>query len=486
MTNLAKSLPGERSESRLPDLKPVYTPAEAKAEADRCLYCADAPCIQACPTSIDIPTFIKKIASENVRGSARTILEQNILGYSCARVCPVEVLCVGACVYNGWHRAPIAIGRLQRFATETATRAGEKPLFVALAKTGKDGTSGGSAHGVVTRDGTSGGSARGVVTRQVALIGAGPASLACAAELALGGHHATIFEKRAVPGGLNTTGIAPYKLHAEDALHEVEWVASLGVEIRTGVEVGKDLKGPALLAEYDAVFIGVGLGADSKLGLPGEDGPGVFGATAWIEAMKLTKAEKDGTSAGSAPGVVTRDGLGRVVVVGGGNTAIDMARECAQLGAKSVTMVYRRGPSEMSGYAHELESARKEGVELLFETTPVGFERDASQRLMGVRVASTQGGKPVAGTERILPCETVGVAIGQSKLRGIALELAGVALDAKGCVVADPATGATGNKKVWSGGDCINGGKEVVNAVADGRNAARDMMRGWGGGEAKS
>jgi dihydropyrimidine dehydrogenase (NAD+) subunit PreT len=439
MTNLAKSLPGERSESRLEDHKPLYTPAEAKAEADRCLYCADAPCIKACPTSIDIPTFIKKIASENVRGSAKTIFEQNILGYSCARVCPVEVLCVGACVYNGWHRAPIAIGRLQRFATETATRAGEKPLFVAPAKTGK----------------------------KVALIGAGPASLACAAELALSGHHATIFEKRAVPGGLNTTGIAPYKLHAEDALHEVEWVASQGVEIRTGVEVGKDLKGPALLAEYDAVFVGVGLGADSTLGLPGEDGPGVFGATAWIEAMKLAKLEK-------------RD-LGRVLVVGGGNTAIDMARECAQLGAKNVTMVYRRSAKEMSGYAHELESARKEGVELLFETTPVGFERDSSKKLIGVRVASTQGGKPVAGTERILPCETVGVAIGQSKLRNIALELPGVALDAKGRVVADARTGATGNKKVWSGGDCINGGKEVVNAVADGRNAARDMMRLWGG-----
>jgi dihydropyrimidine dehydrogenase (NAD+) subunit PreT len=467
MTNPANSLPSERSENRLGDHKPLYTSAEAKAEADRCLYCVDAPCIKACPTSIDIPTFIKKIASENVRGSARTIFEQNILGYSCARVCPVEVLCVGACVYNGWHRAPIAIGRLQRFATETATRGGEKPLFVAPAKTGKDGTSGGSAHGVVIR--------------KIALIGAGPASLACAAELALSGHHATIFEKRAVPGGLNTTGIAPYKLHAEDALHEVEWVASLGVEIRTGVEVGKDLKGPALLAEYDAVFIGVGLGADSRLGVPGEEGPGVFGATAWIEAMKLAKEGPDGASGGSAPGVVNCENLGRVLVIGGGNTAIDMARECAQLGAKSVTMVYRRTAKEMSGYAHELESARKEGVELLFETTPVAFERDASGKLLGVRVASTQGGKPVAGTERILPCETVGVAIGQSKLRGIALELPGVALDAKGCVVADPATGATGNKKVWSGGDCINGGKEVVNAVADGRNAARDMMRLWGG-----
>jgi len=342
-------------------------------------------------------------------------------------------------VYTEWHRTPIAIGRLQRFATETVAREGGRPLFVPKAKTGK----------------------------KVALIGAGPASLACAAELALEGHTAVVFEKRATPGGLNTTGIAPYKLHAEDALHEVDWVVSLGVEIRTGVEVGMSVKGKELLEEFDAVFLGVGLGADSKMGLPGEDGPGVHGATAWIETMKLAKAK-------------SLD-LGRVIIVGGGNTAIDMARECAQLGAEGVTMVYRRSPREMSGYVHEMEAARKEGIQLLTETLPVAFERDAKGGLLGVRVATTEGGKPVTGTERVLACETVGVAIGQSKLRGIAGELPGVALDAKGCVVADPATGATGNEKVWSGGDCINGGKEVVNAVADGRNAARDMMRGWGG-----
>jgi dihydropyrimidine dehydrogenase (NAD+) subunit PreT len=438
MTTFEEALPKERAEDDLGDHKPLYTDAEARAEADRCLYCADAPCIKACPTSIDIPTFIKKIASENVRGSARTIFEQNILGYSCARVCPVEVLCVGSCVYTGWHRNPIAIGRLQRYATEKATREAERPMFMPKAKTGK----------------------------KVALIGAGPASLACAAELAMNGHAAVIFEKRDVPGGLNTTGIAPYKLHAQDALHEVDWVASLGVEIRTGIEIGKDVKGKALLEEYDAVFVGVGLGADSKLGLPDEEGPGVYGATAWIEAMKLAK--KGGLE------------LGRVLVVGGGNTAIDMARECAQLGAKSVTMVYRRGTREMSGYAHELQGARKEGVAFLTDTLPVGFERDANRRVTGLRVASTQAGKPVHGTERIIDCDTVGIAIGQSKIKAIAEELPGVALDGRGRIVADPTSGRTGNPKVYSGGDCINGGKEVVNAVADGRNAARDMMKRFG------
>jgi glutamate synthase (NADPH/NADH) small chain len=435
-------LPPERLELALTDKKPLYSDAEAKAEAERCLYCADAPCIKACPTEIDIPTFIKKIASGNVRGSAKTIFDQNILGYSCARVCPVEVLCVGSCVYNGWHRDPIQIGRLQRFATETATTTGSRPLHAPKPSTGK----------------------------RVALVGAGPASLACAAYHAHEGHAATIFEKRAVAGGLNSTGIAPYKLHAEDALHEVLWVQSLGVEIKTGIEIGKDITGKSLLDEYDAVFIGVGLGHDSRLGIPGEDGPGVVGATAWIEAMKLTPA--------SAPAR-----LGRVLVIGGGNTAIDVARECALLGAEDVAMVYRRGADAMSGYAHEMEGARKEGVRLIASTIPIAFVRDDAGKLRGLKVMRTENGAPIAGSEHEIPCDLVALAIGQSKLRDLAHELPGVALDARGCIVADPATGATGNPKVWSGGDCINGGKEVVNAVADGRNAARTLHARWSEGK---
>ena len=440
MTHATAPLASNRLETKLPDDKPLYSDAEARAEAERCLYCVDAPCIKACPTSIDIPTFIKKIATGNVRGSARTIFEQNMLGYSCARVCPVEVLCVGDCVYQEWHGEPIAIGRLQRYATETATKAGAAPLL----------------HPKKLADGE---------RRSVALIGGGPASLACAAYLALEGHRAVILEKKSVPGGLNSTGIAPYKLHVEDALHEADWVKSLGVEIRVGNEVGKDVRGAALLAEYDAVFIGVGLGADATLGVPHERGPGVLGATAWIETMKLADAKASE--------------LGRVVVVGGGNTAIDMARECARLGAREVTMVYRRGVEAMSAYEHELDAARTEGVRVLPNVVPVGFVRDTTGALVAVTIADAADGRPVPGTEHGLACDLVGLAIGQAKVRTIADELPGVVLDGRGCVVVDPKTQRTGNAKVYAGGDCVNGGKEVVNAVAEGRDAAHAMMRAW-------
>ncbi len=434
--------PENRLETRLADAKPAYTAAEARAEAERCLYCHDAPCIKACPTSIDIPRFIQQIATADTLGAARTIFDANILGYSCARVCPVEVLCVGDCVYNGWHKPPIQIGRLQRFATDAA----------------------------LTREATTG---RKVLTptpaasrKRVALVGAGPASLACAAYLALEGHEAVIFERGALPGGLNTTGVAPYKLHTEDSLREVEYVRSLGVEVRTGVEVGRDVTHDALARDWDAVFIGVGLGADTRLGVPGEDGPGVVGATAFIERLK------------NEPGF-TVDGVRSAVVVGGGNTAIDVARELAELGVAEVSMVYRRSAHEMSGYAHEMAGARVEGVRLVESAQPVAVVRGEGGAVTGLRVTATHNGVPVAGHERELACDLVVLAIGQSKLRAVAQGFAGVELDKRGCVVVDPATKRTGHPKVYAGGDCINGGKEVVNAVADGRDAARAMMHSW-------
>jgi glutamate synthase (NADPH/NADH) small chain len=431
-----------RLESKLPDGKPLYTPGEARAEAERCLYCYDAPCVQACPTSIDVPTFIKKIATGNVVGAARTIMTANVLGYSCARVCPVEVLCAGRCVYNDWHRPPIQIGKLQRFATEAALaaeEAGGPRLFTPRA--------------------------RGPHSRKVALVGAGPASLACAAYLALEGHEAVILEKRALPGGLNSTGVAPYKLHLADSIREVAYVESLGVTIQQGVEVGVTVTAEQLLAGHDAVFLGLGLGEDTRLGVEGEDGPGVYGATAFIERLK------------TEPGF-TLDGVRRAAVIGGGNTAIDVARELAKLGIEDVSMVYRRDRASMSGYEHELDEARVEGVRLVERSATVAILREGGQ-VSGLRLARTADGSPVAGTEQEVPCDAVFLAIGQSKLRGVARQFAGVELDRRGCVVVDGPSRRTGNPKVYAGGDCINGGKEVVNAVADGREAAYDMMRSW-------
>jgi glutamate synthase (NADPH/NADH) small chain len=436
MQNLIDLLKADRAEESFGDKKPLYTPAEAHAEAERCLYCTDAPCIKACPTAIDIPNFIKKIASGNVKGSAKKILEQNLLGYSCSRVCPVEELCVGDCVYNGWEREPIQIGRLQRYATETALNADAKAHFTPKQIANP---------------------------KKVACIGAGPGSLAFAGVLALEGHKATIFEKRSVPGGLNTTGIAPYKLKAKDAVREAEWIVDMGVELKLGSEL--DGAGvAALLPHYDAIFLGLGLGEDTSLGAAYEAGEGVIGATAWIEQMKL--------------GSITKP-KGTVLIVGGGNTAIDVARECAGLGCEDVAMVYRRGVAEMSGYAHELEGARIEGVRFIPHAVITSFVRNEAGALTGAMVADAKDGKAVAGTEKLVPCELCILAIGQSKLRALASALPDVTLDAKGCVVVDGKTRQTGNPKIFAGGDCINGGKEVVNAVADGRDAARALLQSW-------
>ncbi|MEO5989940.1 MAG: FAD-dependent oxidoreductase [Candidatus Eisenbacteria bacterium] len=423
------ALADARLELRIADGKPDYSSGEAVAEANRCLYCHDAPCVTACPTGIDIPTFIRKIGTGNVSGSARTILSANLLGYSCARVCPVEALCVGACVYNAWHRSPpIAIGRLQRHAVELAFVDGHAAdLFAKATPNGK----------------------------RVVCVGAGPASLACAGYLALEGCAVTLLEQRAVPGGLNATGVAPYKMHAEGALAEVEFIRSLGVEIRSGVEVGRDVTTEQLLADYDAVFLGCGLGTDSSLGIPGESGGGVLGAVEWIERLKLESG-------------YALSGIRQAVVVGGGNTAIDAARELAKLGVREVTLLYRRTEADMSGYHHELESARKEGVRLMERAVPKAFVREGDA-LRGIELADG----------RDVPCDLAILAIGQAKLRKLVESVPGVKLDEKGRAIADPMTGATGNPKVWAGGDAI-GGELVVTAAQDGKRAARGICAALG------
>lgn len=427
-------LPDVRLETSLDDKKPLYSRGEAVTEANRCIYCADAPCVEACPTGIDIPTFIHKIATDNVKGSARTILQENLLGYSCARVCPVEVLCAGSCVYNHWGRKPIEIGRLQRYAVTHALSL--DPDLVAKKRKPSSG-------------------------KTIALVGAGPASLAAAGHLALEGHKAVIYERNHVPGGLNTLGIAPYKLKAGDALSEIEFLLGLGdVEIHTGISVVAENPGEHEVSvahlndDFDAVFIGIGLGPDSRLDVDGIDGPGVEGATDLIARIKID-------------GEMSLEGIQRAIVVGGGNTAIDIAHELALLGVSDVAMVYRRTEAKMSGYRHEMASARLDGVRLIENRQPAKVVREGS-KVAGLEVKKSDGG----GVET-LPCDLVVLAIGQARLTELAKAFDGVELDDKGRIAVDEATCRTGNSKVYAGGDCVNGGKEVVNAAQHGKLAAR-------------
>ncbi|MDP1660513.1 MAG: FAD-dependent oxidoreductase [Phycisphaerales bacterium] len=435
---MADRLTADRSESTFGDYKLPLAPDQAVVEATRCLFCADAPCIKACPTAIDIPQFIRKISTGNDKGSARTIFDSNILGMSCARVCPVEVLCVGACVYNHLDAPPIQIGKLQRYATDRAFTEGWR-FFEAGPDTGKS----------------------------VGLIGGGPASLAAAHELRRLGHRCTIYEKRSTLGGLNVTGVAPYKMRAEQAAEEVEWVLGIGgIDVRLNSAVGEQITLESLESGHDAVMIGAGLGADSRLGVPGEDLAGVLGAVEWIERMKLAR--------------VALEGVRRCVVVGGGNTAIDAAREAKGLGIADVMMLYRGDEGGMSGYEHEWHAAKAEGVRGEWRALPVAFEgAKGVQRVRCTRLDASK--KPIAGSDFTIDAELVLVAIGQSKLGDSFAKLAGVRVE-RGRVVTD-ANGFAGRAKWYAAGDCANGGKEVVNAAAEGKAAARAIHLALGGKE---
>jgi glutamate synthase (NADPH/NADH) small chain len=428
-----KSVPTERAEATFEDYKPPFDLAHATVEANRCLYCEDAPCIKACPTSIDIPEFIRKISTGNVWGSARTIFESNILGMSCARVCPVEVLCVGDCVYNHLEQPPIQIGKLQRYATDLAFEKGWT-YFEAGPATGKS----------------------------VGIVGGGPGALAAAHRLRRFGHAVTVYEKREVLGGLNTTGVAPYKMKADRSVDEVEWVLGIGgIEVRTGVEVGAPGQPgwAELEAAHDALLLTFGLGADRPL--PGMGAlEGAVGAVDFIERFKLE--------------AVDLSHVRRAVVLGGGNTAIDCVRELARLcPSAEVTMVYRGTQAGMSGYAHEWKAAQQEGVVARWQTQPLELVGEGG-KLVGVRCVKLDDARqPVAGSEHVVPAELALVAIGQGKLGHLAAALEGVAVDGGRIGVDDQQ--ATGRPGVWAAGDCANGGKEVVNAAAEGKRAAESI-----------
>ncbi len=437
----APKLNPEQYERNFAEIAPPMNARQAAIEAARCLFCFDAPCTIACPTHIDVPAFIKKISTGNLRGSGRVILEANILGHSCGRVCPTEVLCEGACVMHENGEKPIEIGRLQRHAVDYILDHNIQ-LFHAGAPNGKS----------------------------VACIGSGPASLACATELAKAGYRAVIFDRNDLAGGLNTYGIAAYKSRAKDSLREVELVRGLGVEFRQKVAVGTEVSFAQLEKEFDAVFIGMGLGETWDLDLPGEDLNGVRGAMEFIEATKV--------------GSFVEAQVGRrVACIGAGNTAIDVVTAARRLGAEVVHLLYRRGEGDMSAFHYEYELAKLDGVVFHWFAQPVRILGEGG-RVTGIECVRTRvepGGKregfhvaSIQGTEFRLDVDMVVRAIGQKPVTSILRAVPGIEVRPNGTVATDEHH-HTGNPKYFAGGDCANGGKEVVDAVAEGMAAARAL-----------
>jgi dihydropyrimidine dehydrogenase (NAD+) subunit PreT len=419
------------------DLHPPLSRHEALVEADRCYFCYDAPCQQACPTSIDIPLFIREIAAQNPLGAARTILEENIMGGMCARVCPTETLCQEACVREAAEGKPVRIGLLQRYATDEIMQTGKNP-FVRAPSTGK----------------------------RIAIVGAGPAGLSCAHELAVGGHDVTIFEARAKSAGLNEYGIAAYKTPGGFAQKEVDFILSIGgISVKHGVALGADIDLPTLQRDYDAVFLGLGLAAVNKLGLTEEATlANVIDAVGYIadlrQAADLTKLP-----------------IGRrVVVIGGGMTAVDVAVQAKLLGAELVTIVYRRGQEQMKASGYEQDLAQTHGVLIRTWSRPTALE-GADGKVSGIvfeRTLDKDGKLAGSGETFRLEADIVFSAIGQL-LTPASFGGEGALKGKDGRILVDDErrTSAPG---VWAGGDCIYGGQDLtVGAVEDGKQAARSI-----------
>jgi dihydropyrimidine dehydrogenase (NAD+) subunit PreT len=457
----------EQIEKNFADINPALTEAEAFHEAHRCLYCYDAPCTHACPTHIDVPSFIKKIASGNLAGSARVIFDANPIGATCARVCPVEVLCEGACVEKTLLQKPIEIGRLQRYATDYAFTSGRQ-IFQKGEPNGKS----------------------------VGIIGSGPAGISCAAYLARLGYEVTVYEKKPLPGGLDTYGMAEYKMSQAVSLAEAEAVRELGVKFLVNTEiVGKSepsaiADGSAQLTQnaeinsnvsdsnphppataggsdkisfsdlqskHDAIFLGIGLGATNKLNILDENLPGVIDALDFIERIK-TRDWK------SVP-------LGRTVaVIGAGNTAIDAVTQAKRLGAERVMMVYRKTEKDISAYDYEYELAKKDGVEFVWQAAPIAILQNEEGSALSLRCEKTDGTNQLFD----IPCDMIIKAIGQQKQISFFETVANVATDEKGRVRVNEMM-QTSNPLVFAGGDCVNGGAEAVDASQMGKHAAQGI-----------
>jgi dihydropyrimidine dehydrogenase (NAD+) subunit PreT len=424
------------------ELVPPFTAEEARVEADRCLECggphAEAPCTLACPVGIDVPTFVAQIARGDTSAAAATIFAENLLGGTCARVCPVELLCAGACVLPHDGSRPIEIGRLQRHATDAALGA-DAPVRARAPRN----------------------------WFRVAVIGAGPAGLACAGELAARGYTVTVYDERLEPGGLVRFAIAPYRQQRDPLPQEARALAKLGVSFELGFSIDTPQALATVEAFSDAVVLAVGMGPDADVSYPGDDLPGVWDSLPFIEAIKTGTPPVVGSS---------------VAVIGGGNTAIDVAREAVRLGAADVTLVYRRTRAEMPAYSHEVDEAEEEGVRCEWLTIPLRFL--GTDRLEGIECRSARLGEPdasgrrrpepVPGTEFVLPVDTAVKAIGQRTRTEFLRWIDGLELE-HGRVVVDPQTGRTANPKYFAAGDATNGGATVVEAVREAKIAARGV-----------
>lgn len=411
-------LSAQQIQDNFADLHPPLNTHEAIVAADRCYFCYDAPCVTACPTTIDIPLFIRQISTGTPEAAAKTIFDQNILGGMCARVCPTETLCEEACVREAAEGKPVKIGALQRFATDTLMAAGAHP-YACAPDTGKT----------------------------VAVVGAGPAGLACAHRLAMHGHSVTLYEAREKAGGLNEFGIAAYKTPDDFAQDELEWLLSIGgITVKSGSALGDGLSLAQLQTDHDAVFLGIGLSGVNQLALDG-DNDNAMDAVEWIAKMRQSKDKTD------IP--VGRD----IVVIGGGMTAVDAAVQSKLLGANTVTIAYRKGQEHMSASQFEQDLATSKGVRLLFDVTPKSSGKGT--------LTLVQNGN---GEEITLRADQVMRAIGQTldgSPQGPKTSAGRIDVDAHG---------RTSISGVWAGGDCASGGDDLtVTAVAEGRDAAEDI-----------
>ena len=415
-------------------IKPDMNNTEAYLESSRCLYCYDAPCIQACPTAIDIPLFIRQINNKNITGAAKTIYASNYFGNICGKVCPTEVLCEGACVYNKEGTKPVEIGRLQSYATSTAFRNGVK----VLAKAEK------------TR------------TQKVAVIGAGPAGLSCAYELSLRGYEVEVFEARAKASGLVLHACAAYKITNDEIQEELDYLSqqsNFKIHFNHPIENKAQIK--SLEENFDAIFLGIGLGETRQLSIPGIDLENCFGATEFIEQIKLNKF----------PDVANK----RVVVIGAGNTAMDAASESALLGAKEVSIAYRKSKAQMPAYYFEYELAKGHEVKGIFNVIPKTIL--GKDKLRAIQLARTKFEKgkiiEIPNSTFTIDCDIVVLATGQVKQKQLLHDLFNIETDAAGRILVQEATLQTSRANYFAAGDAVNGGAEVVNACAGGKKAGQ-------------